>query len=246
MTSELAITPLQNFVLIEAVAVGSGFVRGFAGFGGPAIMILILTHFYTPLSVTIPVMLVDFTANIPLLRASLANVSWRTTGVLTAASLLFVPMGLIVLINVDPLIVKRLIAFVVGTSALALLFGWRMRNQASFPALLAAGAFSGALLGATYIALPAMIFLLAQPDPASTSRSNAIVWIFVMSTTFIFIMAFNGQITTPHIQKSVVLGAGYCLGVVLGARLFHNVHENVFRRLVLVLLLSLSIIGFIR
>ncbi len=246
MTPELAMTPLQNLVLIEAAAVGSGFVRGFAGFGGPAIMILILTQFYTPLAVTIPVMLIDFTANIPLLPASLDKVSWRTLGALTAASLLFVPVGLLVLIKMDPLIVKRLIAFVVGTCALTLLFGWRMRKQPSFPAVLAAGALSGTVLGATYIALPAMIFLLARPDPAPTSRSNAIVWIFVMSTTIIGIMASQGQITIGDIQKSVVLGAGYCLGVVLGARLFHNVHENVFRRLVLFLLLLLSIIGFAR
>jgi uncharacterized membrane protein YfcA len=246
MLSELAITPLQNLVLIEAIAVGSGFVRGFAGFGGPAIMILILTQYYSPLSVTIPIMLIDFTANIRLLPVSLAKASWRTTGALTAVSLIFVPVGLLVLIKMDPLIVKRLIAFVVGTCALILLFGWRMRKQPSSTALLAAGALSGTVLGATYIALPAIIFLLAGPEPAPTIRSNTIVWIFVMSTTIICIMASNGQITLGDVQKSAVLGVGYCLGVVLGARLFHNIHEKIFRRLVLLLLLLLSVIGFAR
>lgn len=246
MTAELAITPLQNLVLIEAVAVGSGFVRGFAGFGGPAIMILILTQFYTPLSVMVVMMLIDFTANIPLLPPSFANLSWRTTGTLTAASLLFVPLGLFVLIKVDPLIVKRLIAFVVGTCALTLLFGWRIRRQPTSLVLFAVGALSGTILGATYIALPAMIFLFAGPDPAPVSRSNAIVWIFFMSATVLCVMAFKGQVTIGDLQKAAILGVGYCLGVVSGARLFRNVHEAVFRRLVLVLLLSLSIIGFVR
>jgi uncharacterized membrane protein YfcA len=240
---EFTIAQLDKLIVAEVVAVVAGLIRGFTGFGGPAIMILILTQLYSPLSVLKAVILIDFTANLPLVPRALKKVSWRTAGILTAVSLLFVPIGLFFLINVNPLLIKRLIAIIVGICSLALLGGFRLQHVPSLTVVLAVGALSGAVVGATYIALPAMVFLFAVPGPPAINRANAIFWIFVISVAMVVVLIINRSITLASLTAAAVVGAGYLLGTIVGAQFFRGVKEKVFRRIVLYLLLALSLLG---
>ena len=242
---EFTFAQLDKLIMAEVVAVVAGFIRGLTGFGGPAIMILVLTQFYSPLSVLTAIILIDFTANLPLVPSALNKVSWRTAGVLTAASLLFLPIGLFFLINVNPLLIKRLIAIIVGICSLAFLGGFRLQHVPPLAVVLAVGALSGAVVGATYIALPAMVFLFAVPEPATVSRANAIFWGFIINVAIIVVLIINGNIILRRLSVVAVVGAGYLLSVIIGARFFRGVKEKLFRRIVLCLLLALSVLGIL-
>ena len=62
--AELSLAHWQVWALVMATTLTAGAVRGFAGFGGPAIMILVLTQFYAPASVLALVLLVDYAGNL--------------------------------------------------------------------------------------------------------------------------------------------------------------------------------------
>ena len=141
--TELTLTEFDMILLVGAVALFAGAVRGFTGFGGPAIMIVVLTQFYSPASVLAMVMMIDFIANLQLVPTSYRDISWRTAGPLTAASVAAIPIGLYALLAVDPMIMKQVIAAVVGLSALALLAGGRYRRPASVAALIIVGGLAG-------------------------------------------------------------------------------------------------------
>lgn len=232
-------------LLVGAIALFAGAVRGFTGFGGPAIMIVVLTQFYSPASVLAMVMMIDFVSNVRLVPTSFRDISWRTAGPLTAASVAAIPIGLYALLAVDPMVMKRVIAAVVALSALALLAGWRYRRPATVAALIVVGGLAGMVLGATYIALVAMVFLYAGPEPATTNRANGIFWAFVAGIVMIGVLCVTGDIVWADMWRAAMLGVVYLFAANFGIWVFRGVDEQVFRRFVVWLLIGLSAIGIL-
>ncbi len=243
--AELTLTELDMTLLVGAIALFAGAVRGFTGFGGPAIMIVVLTQFYSPASVLAMVMMIDFVSNVRLVPTSFRDISWRTAGPLTAASVAAIPIGLYALLAVDPMVMKRVIAAVVALSALALLAGWRYRRPATVAALIVVGGLAGMVLGATYIALVAMVFLYAGPEPATTNRANGIFWGFVAGIVMIGVLCVTGDIVWADMWRAAMLGVVYLFAANFGIWVFRGVDEQVFRRFVLWLLIGLSAIGIL-
>ena len=243
--TELTLTEIDMILLVGAVALFAGAVRGFTGFGGPAVMIVVLTQFYSPASVLAMVMMIDFVANLRLVPTSFRDINWPTAGPLTAASVAAIPIGLYALLAVDPMVMKRVIAAVVGLSALALLAGWRYRRPATVAALIVVGGLAGMVLGATYIALVAMVFLYAGPEATTTSRANGIFWGFVTGLVMIGVFYTTGDIVWADMWRAAVLGVIYLFAASFGIWIFRGVDEVVFRRFVLWLLILLAAIGIL-
>ncbi len=243
--TELTLTEIDMILLVGALALFAGAVRGLTGFGGPAIMIVVLTQFYSPASVLAMVLMIDFVANLRLVPTSFRDISWRTAGPLTAASVAAIPIGLYALLAVDPMVMKRVIAAVVGLSALAMLAGWRYRRPATVAALIVVGGLAGMVLGATYIALVAVVFLYAGPEPATTSRANCIFWGFVTGVVMIGVLYTTGDIVWADMWRAAMLGVVYLFAATFGIWIFRGVDEPVFRRFVLWLLILLSAIGIL-
>ena len=66
VVTELSLTSWEVLTFAIVVSLISGVVRGFTGFGGPAIMVLALTQFWTPASVPALALLVDYATNLQL------------------------------------------------------------------------------------------------------------------------------------------------------------------------------------
>lgn len=241
--AELTLTHWTMFAIAGAAALVAGFIRGFTGFGGPAILLLTLTHFYNPSSVVPKVMLIDLIANLALAYSVASEASWRTTGILIAASCAAFPFGIYALLVVDPMIMKRVIAVVIGACVLIVLAGWRYQRPPATITLIGAGALAGVVFGATYVALVAAIFLFAGPDSAVKSRANTIVWGCVLAILTGIGYGTTGTITVSDLWRTAIVGIAYGIAAFAGARLFRGAAESVVRRVVLWLLLVLSVAG---
>jgi uncharacterized membrane protein YfcA len=232
-------------LITAGAALVSGYIRGFAGFGGPAILVLILVQFYTPASILTKVMIIDLLVNIHLLPSTARDVEWKTAIPLTIASVVAIPVGLYALEVVDPEIMKRSIATVTGICVLLMMSGWRFRRRPSISELVAVGLFTGMIFGASYLALVTIAFLLAGPDPVTVSRANIVTWGFAIGLAFTTGQIFLGNISWVEAGRAAVLGLVYLSAGVLGARTFRKVNETQFRRAVLWLLLFLSVVAAI-
>ncbi len=100
-----------SFLMIASVAFGAGLVRGFTSFGGPAFMIAILTLFFTPYSIVSKILAVDFVASIYLFKTIYREIDWRATTYLVVPTLLMMPVGHWLLIELDPALMKQAIAY---------------------------------------------------------------------------------------------------------------------------------------
>ena len=243
--TELSLAHWHVWALVIATSLTAGVVRGFAGFGGPAIMVLVLTQFYAPASVLALVLLVDYAANMQLFPAAVRYAGWRSLLPVVVACSVALPFGVQLLQGMDPLWLKRGIALLVGACTCTMLANWRYRSEIGVATGLVAGLIGGLIFGATLIALPLMIFFFAGPSPASQARANAITWGLFISPIMIVLLFREELLGLEELWQAALLALFYMLGAHAGARAFRRASERRFRQLVLALLLALSVVGVV-
>ena len=241
--AELDLTQWDMMSLAFLTAIVAGTVRGTTGFGGPAIMMLVLTQFYSPASVLVLVLMADYLANIQLAIGALRHAAWRFLTPLLIATLIGLPFGVYLLQMTEPLILKKSIAAVTGVCALLMLTGWRFRATPGLAAIITVGIVGGAVVGATFIALPIMIFIFCAPGAALVSRATALSWGVVSATVLVAAYAYVGLLSITNLWQALVITVAYMFGAHVGSRVFKKLSESMFRRVVLFCLLGLSVIG---
>ncbi|MCB1740345.1 MAG: sulfite exporter TauE/SafE family protein [Gammaproteobacteria bacterium] len=228
------------WLITIAAALLAGFIRGFTGFGGPAIMTLILVQLYQPITVLPKVILIDAVSNLKLLPNTWREVDWPVTGVVVVSSLLGAPLGLYLLDTLDPLVAKRSIALVAAGSTAIVLLGWRLSRRPSLWAYAAVGLLTGIAMGATYIALMLVAFLLATPARPQTTRAITVYWACALGVALCIGHFLTGSLSLSDIWRSALVGIVYLLAAVLGSACFRRASERSFRQAVLWLLMILS------
>ena len=245
MLPELTLDEPRMIALTVATALVAGGVRGFSGFGGPALMALVLTQFYSPLSVLTKVVIIDTVSYLLLVPSTASEFNRRVIAVVTIATIAGLPVGTWLLTELDPAVTKRAIAAAVAVCVAIMLFGVRFRTSPPITVHVAVGLVAGVVLGATYIALVAMIFFFSLPASGAESRANAVFWGVVLSCVLIAAHMGLGNISIDDLWRATLVGFAYLAGTGAGAWWFRRVGERGFRRAVLWLLLGLAVIGLV-
>ena len=233
------------WIITALTAAAAGFVRGFTGFGGPAVMTLVLVQFYDPISVLPKVIVIDSVSNLKLLPSTRHEVHWPVAITLTIAILIAAPFGYFALRGMDSSVARYAIAIVAATSTLLLMAGWRFTRMPSLWLYAAVGLIGGFVFGATFIALLFVAFLLASPAPRAQTRANTVICAFVTGLALIVIHFIGGTLAGVDVLRSLLVGVVYLGGAVLGSTAFRATGERDFRRAVLWLLLGLSLASLV-
>ncbi len=240
---ELLQTSLEaepGMAIIAAVAFGAGLIRGFTGFGGPAFVLAIMTLFFTPVSIVSKIVVIDFLANVYLFKACFRQIDWRPTATMVIPTLLAMPLGHWLLIELDPSIMKRAMALVIAAACLLMLVGFRYRHPMTTGWLILAGICSGIVFGGSYIALVAVVFILLGPYDKNAGRTLIVAWSFFTVLGFALIAAVSGTTGVDDLLVAAPGAATYLLGTWLGSHGFHRSSEKLFRRVAISLLLGLA------
>ena len=102
MLPDLTLDEPRMIAITGAAALVAGVVRGFSGFGGPALMTLVLTQFFSPLSVLTKVVIIDAVSYLLLVPSAFREFDRRFVAVVTTATLLGLPVGVYLLAVTDP------------------------------------------------------------------------------------------------------------------------------------------------
>ncbi|MEM7404010.1 MAG: sulfite exporter TauE/SafE family protein [Pseudomonadota bacterium] len=243
----LILTLEQPLILlgVAVLAVFAGFIRGFTGFGGPALMIVALTLFFAPGSVAGKVLIMDLLANVNLARAAMREANLRDVCILSVSTLVGVPLGLIALLNLDDRVMQDVLGVTTLIAATVLTFGWRLRKPPNVPLLIVAGFVGGVIATATGVALLMVAFFFSGPAATALSRANAILWLFLITGVVIGSYVYGGLLTLDDIWRSGLIGLFYLSGSFLGARVFVASAEATVRKAAIWLLFALALIGVV-
>jgi hypothetical protein len=234
-----------GMAIIAMVAFGGGLIRGFTGFGGPAFILAILTLFFTPYSIVAKILVVDFIASVYLFKAVYRQIDWRTTAYLVIPTLLFMPLGHWLLIELDPLSMKRAMALIISAACVVMLIGYRYKHPLTTSWLILIGSSTGLIFGGTYIALLAVVCILLGPYDKHAGRTLIISWAFFTVLGFALVSAISGTTGIDDVITAAPGAATYMLGTWIGSHGFRKSSEKLFRRAAIVTLLTLSMINLL-
>jgi hypothetical protein len=230
---------------VALVAFGAGLIRGFTGFGGPAFILAILTLFFTPVSVVSKIVVVDFLANAYLFKACLKEIDWRATATMVVPTILAMPLGHWLLLELDPALMKRAMALIIAGACVLMLVGFRYRHPMTTGWLILVGISSGIVFGGSYIALVAVVFILLGPYDKNAGRTLIVAWSFFTVLGFALIATVSGTTGVDDLVVAAPGAATYLLGSWLGSHGFRNSSEKLFRRVAISILLGLSVFNIL-
>lgn len=235
---------LFYWVLIPITVIG-GFLRGFAGFGGPLLMLPILSLFLSPAVAIGVVMWTDLFANVHLLPNARADSSRAVVVPLSIGTAAAMPAGVHLLLSVEPLLMKRILSGSILLVAAVLLTGWCYRRAVGALVYAAVGAVSGFIMGATSIAAVTPLFLGAGNQTAAQNRANFIVWVFPATVLLLFLLTLGNAFSAVNAPTIAVLTPIYLGGALIGTRVHRNAADVVVRRVVLALITASATAGLV-
>ena len=236
-----------ELLIATLVAVVAGLMRGFAGFGSAMLMAPIYAILFGPAEMVAIICMIELPVGLQLLPGAVRHAEWRFVGPMSAAAILFMPIGGWLLVNLDPEALKRGVAAIVLLFAFVLLSGWRYGGRKSLSVACSLAALSGAMMATIGIGgPPVLLYMLSGPDSAATNRANIIVY-FAATSVFLLLVVFLAEVVgMSALWRAVVLAPPFMLSAWLGARLFRQSSEKLYRRIALVFLLGVGFYGLLR
>ena len=234
----------QAAALLLAATV-AGVLRGFSGFGAalvlaPVVSLIVGTHVAVP-----AIILSIFVTTVQLFAPTWSQVRRSDQLALSLAGCIGVPAGVVLLIYLDPELMRRSISAVTALFALLLMTGWRYSHQPSRYGSAAMGALGGVLSGAASIGgPPVIVYLLAGPGSAAQTRASLIYYFAFTQLTAIVMFSIGGLMNWEVVVTAAVVSPSLILGTWAGVRLFHLASERVFRIAALTILLIVGVSTF--
>ena len=231
-------------IAIIAVVLLAGLMRGITGFGGAMLMAPPLSFLIGPVATVVTALILESTAALVMFPDALPKINKGILASLILPACMTVPVGGYLLITLDPLIARRLIAAVVVVFSLGLLMGMRYSGRPRPMTSLLLGGVVGVLLGSTSVgAPPVILYLLSGPDPHNVTRANLTVFVTAISVVGLVMLLFAGAITRKLMLSALLLCVPYLSATWLGSKLFGRLSEVAVRRLALTFMLVMGVVS---
>ena len=228
----LAALSAQDWLVVALGAALGGLTRGFTGFGFAMIFMPLAASVLPPQAALAVIWMID--APFALFLGTRAYPDADKPGVFTllAAATVMFPVGLYVLIHVDPLAVRWIISGLVITALIGLASGWRYHGRPGLKLTLSVGSLSGLLNGlASLSGMPLALFWLSSQTRRPAEIRADMQTFFLFSTIVSgIILAYKGILTAETMLVALSVMPAYGVMLFLGSRGYRIASEVTFRR----------------
>jgi len=216
----------------------AGLIQGLTGFGFALVAVPIMTLFLSPKEV-VPVVLIHAILIVAVILYEARKwVDLKRIWPLMIAGIVGIPLGTYLLIFLQEGTLKILIGSVIVVFALAFLKGFRKQIKAEKLAFAPVGFISGLLAGSTMMGGPPVIlFFTNQGLSKNVFRANIVLYFTAVSLAAIPAYVAGGLITKEVMKYAVLLLPALIAGGLTGIRLARAVQEQLFEKIVLIILI---------
>lgn len=233
---------MDNLLLVSLVIFLAVFTQSLTGFGSALVAMALLPALIGIRTATPLVALVGLTIEVALLLRYHAAFRLKSVWRLIVASLVGIPLGLLVLRRGDEHLALAILGCVLVGYALYALFEKPLPRLKSNAWAYSTG-FAAGMLGGAYNTSgpPVVIYGDAQRWPPAEFKSNLQGFFFVTNIFVIAGHALSGNLTYRVWIGYLWVLPAIALGILLGMWLASRINPAVFRKLVLVLLIVMGV-----
>jgi hypothetical protein len=236
---------LTGAALVAAIVItcGAALCQSLTGFGFALVMVPLLSLAWDVKSAVVTSTVLGTFALLPLLLEARRHVRLTTAAALVMGSLAGVPAGILLLDWIDPEALKILVGVtVIAASVLVYRVREVRATRAGVIPAVAAGAVSGVLRASTSMGgPPAVLYLLGAERDVEAFRGTILAFFLPMSLVTIVGLAAVGRVTPDVVRTSVIALPAMAIGMFAGVWLRSRVQGELFRLLVLLLLILTSV-----
>ena len=231
-------------VWLAVACLVAGFVRGYSGVGFSALLIAASSLVTNPLNFVAVVVILETIMSLQAAKGAGPAVDWKRVLWLLAGAAIGLPLGLWILTGVSEDTARAVISAYVLVMCVILLAGWRLRAEVrDAPSNGLAGIVSGLANAPGMGGLPVAAFFAAQPMPAAVFRATLIAYFPLLDLYSAPLYWLAGLVTWDTVSAALIALPVTLLGNWLGGRHFFGTDPQDFRRMAIVLLAGLALLG---
>lgn len=227
-----------------AVALVTGLVRGFAGFGTGMIFMPPVAALYGPKAAAIALWIMDSLPSLPIVIPAMKHVQWKTVLPLVAGYALTVNLGVALLMAGDPTMLRWLLSATVIGFVVLIASGWQYHGPRPLWLSGGVGMLAGFFGGVAQIPVPPVLaYWMAGDEPSRIIRANLIAFMMTSEVLVGLTLFAHGAFTSDAVALGLLMTPPFMVGLIAGQRFFHRASEAAYRRVAYVTILISAIIG---
>lgn len=231
-------------VWLAVACLVAGFVRGYSGFGFSALLIAAASLVANPLNFVAVVVILETVMSLQHARGAGPDVDWKRVGWLLGGAAIGLPLGLWILTGVSEDTARAVVSGYVLLMCGVLLAGWRLASEARGGAANGvAGVISGLANAPGMGGLPVAAFFAAQPMPAAVFRATLIAYFPLLDLYSAPLYWLAGLVSWDTLWAALIALPVTLFGNWLGGRHFFGTDPQEFRRIAILLLAGLAMLG---
>jgi uncharacterized protein len=239
--SPIAVAVMAAGLFVAALA------RGYSGFGFSALLVSSWSLVTDPVRAVTLAVTLEVIASVIQAFSVWRDIPWRRVALLLGGAAIGSPAGVWLVAHASERALRLGIALFVLATVLALSAGFTLRRRPSAAGTAAVGVVSGLVNGAVAMGgLPVVLFFTADGDSPQRIRALVIAYFFLLDLMAIAWMARSGLVGSATGVDALAALPLLVLGMWLGGRHFLGATPESFRRITLLLLGGLAILGIAR
>ena len=224
----------------------AAFVRGYSGFGFSALVVAASGLATNPVLLVPVVVIAEVAMTLLQARGVAAQIDWKRVMTMFGGAALIMPLSVALLARVGEDRARIAISLMILAMALVLLAGWTLHHRIGLAGHAGVGMVSGLANGAAVGGLPVAAFMAAQPIPAAVFRATMVAYLTVIDIVALPLMWANGMVSRDTFVTLGLAAPLLVAGIWLGGRRFLAASPQSFRRVAILLLIGLSVLGLAR
>jgi uncharacterized membrane protein YfcA len=237
----------QEFLILTAIVIIAGIVRGFSGFALSAIVMASAVIILPPVQIIPICWWLEMSASLLMAKGGWHEADRVVVMGLVIGSTLGVPFGLMLTTSISPEASKLIVLVLIIALALTQLAKIRLPFLATKPGLYGSGFAAGVATGIASVGgMVIAIYVLSQDAVASKMRAALVLFLFVSSITSMVTLLWFNVMDSTAAARGISLAIPTTIGVMLGQRLFIPKFAAYYRPFCLSLLCALAGTALIR
>jgi uncharacterized protein len=230
-----------NFLLAFGIVILGGIMHGYTGWGGGMVMMPLMTLIFPPVESLALICVGGIVLTAQLYPSAMRTANWVAMRPLYIMLFIATPLGGLLLLYLDPSLVRKVIGVIIIAASILILTGWQYRGHRGIGAASVFGSIAGLANGFSGVGGPAMVvYILAHPDEPKVQRANIVLGAGLQIILITLTLTLTGGVTLNTLIMGAFLVPGQMIGGWLGVKIFTVAPQENFKKITLIAIVVLG------